>query len=146
MTQNGEHLDSDIEKIMSLAREMRKNAYCPYSNFHVGAAVLCEDGTIFTGANVENASYGLSICGERVALTNAVAAGHLKFKAIALCCDIKGSFKGPCGACRQFLAEFGLQWYIYAVKPNGSWKKLLINDLLPLSFGPSSLEEEMDRN
>ena len=140
-----EEISPEIQKIMNLSREARNNAYCPYSNFHVGAAILCQDGTVFSGANVENASYGLSMCGERVALMTAVAAGYRHFKAIALCCDIKKSFKGPCGACRQTLAEFGLDWYIYAVKPDGSWKKLLIRDMLPLSFGPASLDEERDQ-
>jgi cytidine deaminase len=92
------------EQLIDAAIGIRKNAYAPYSKFLVGAAVLTEDGTIITGTNVENASYGLAICAERIAAGAAVAAGHRKIQAVAVATEGGAS---PCGACRQFLAEFG---------------------------------------
>lgn len=98
------------EYLMNSARLAAKNAYCPYSKFHVGAAVLCEDGSFVTGCNVENASYGLTICAERNAIFAAVARG-LKPVAIAVSCPDAGEtsplrYRMCCGACRQVLAEF----------------------------------------
>ncbi|KAK2178420.1 hypothetical protein NP493_545g01123 [Ridgeia piscesae] len=127
---------------MQLAAKCREHAHCPYSNFRVGSAVLCEDGSIFTGCNVENACYGLSMCGERVAIMKAVSEGHKDFKAIAVCCDIKGAYKASCGACRQFIAEFGMDWDMYLVKPDMTWKKISFEPLLPMAFTPASLELE----
>ena len=90
-------------ELQSAAREVRENSWSPYSNFRVGAAVLTSDGRIFSGCNVENASYGLTICAERVAVCSAVAQGCANF--IAICISLNGT-PVPCGACRQFLAEF----------------------------------------
>ena len=89
--------------LIRLACEARTNAHAPYSRFLVGAAVLTESGEIFSGCNVENASYGLTICAERVAFCSAVAAGHRRFQAIAI---VTPGGHAPCGACRQFAAEF----------------------------------------
>lgn len=91
-------------ELVDAARTARRNAYAPYSKFQVGAAVLTESGEIFAGCNVENASYGLTICAERVAAAAAVAAGHVKLAAVAV---VTPGGHAPCGACRQFLAEFG---------------------------------------
>lgn len=113
----------------------RKLAYCPYSKFQVGAALLCSDGTVFTGCNVENASYGISICAERTAIVKAVSSGNKSYKAITVSADNGDTFVPPCGACRQFIAEFGLETVVYLAKPDLS--KVLITsakDLLPLSF------------
>ena len=88
------------------AARAAKAAYCPYSKFHVGAAVMSEDGRIFSGCNVENASYGLTICAERNAVFSAVAAGARKIKALALAAGKPNEVVTPCGACRQVLAEF----------------------------------------
>lgn len=97
-------LSTDTEsELVKAAAAARSNAYAPYSKFHVGAALLTQDGDVFVGCNVENASYGMTICAERVAATSAVAAGQTAFVAIAL--SISGG-QTPCGACRQFLAEF----------------------------------------
>lgn len=99
------------EKLMQAARSARENAYCPYSQFAVGAALLTEDGTVYTGCNVENAAYGECICAERTAVVKAISEGHRRFTAIAVCGAPKGSAPDvpcpPCGACRQVLTEFG---------------------------------------
>ena len=94
-------------QLLAAARRAAKNAYAPYSKFKVGAALLCKDGSVVTGCNVENASYGLTICAERVAIGSAIARGKRRFVAIAvLALGRKGRKVRPCGACRQVLAEF----------------------------------------
>ena len=96
----------DWEPLIEAAWQTRERAHAPYSKFHVGAALLAEDGSIITGCNVENLSYGLSLCAERVAVGTAVAAGLRKIEAVAVVADT-GVPVSPCGACRQVLAEFG---------------------------------------
>ena len=93
-----------IDELIAAAVEVRENAYAPYSKFHVGAAILSNDGRVFRGVNVENSSYGLTICAERTAASSAVASGSKSFVAIAIATQGGHS---PCGACRQFLIEFG---------------------------------------
>uniref|UniRef100_A0A3Q3KGP3 Cytidine deaminase n=1 Tax=Mastacembelus armatus TaxID=205130 RepID=A0A3Q3KGP3_9TELE len=119
--------------------QARELAYCPYSEFSVGAAILTADGAIITGANVENASYGLTVCAERTAVQRAVLEGHRQFKAIAVTCDIKDRFVGPCGACRQVLMEFGVDWTVYLTKPDGSYKETSLSELLPMAFSRADL-------
>jgi cytidine deaminase len=102
-------------RLIAAALEARERAYAPYSKFHVGAAILTADGQIFAGCNVENASYGLTMCAERVAAANAVAAGHRQFAAIAIASP-DAAF--PCGACRQVLAEFGGRMPILLIDAN----------------------------
>lgn len=97
----------DWDSLVNAAWKTRDQAYAPYSNFHVGAALLAEDGRIFTGCNVENLSYGLTNCAERVAIGAAVAAGVRRFLAVAVVADTTVPIS-PCGACRQVLAEFGV--------------------------------------
>ena len=129
-----EHLQ---DRLVRSALGARLQAYAPYSKLQVGAAVATEDGTIFTGTNVENASYGLTICAERVAAAAAVAAGHRIIAAVAVAAAGAAS---PCGACRQFLAEFGGSMDVLLVdadKPDVV-KHLSLADLLPEPF---SLEE-----
>ncbi|KAJ8008328.1 hypothetical protein DPEC_G00103690 [Dallia pectoralis] len=131
--------NAKVKKLVSKCLQARDMAYCPYSRFPVGAAVLTADGAIITGCNVENASFGLTVCAERTAIQRAVAEGHSKFTAIAVTCDIKDSFVGPCGACRQVLIEFGTDWVVYLTKPDGSYKETSLKDLLPLAFSPAHL-------
>lgn len=120
------------EALMAAAEEARKNAYAPYSGFAVGAALLFEDGRIITGCNVENASYSLSICAERNAMTTAVAMGLTRPTAAAVA-GPDGVFCPPCGACRQFLAEFNDAMPV-AVKDAGGFRVLSLEELLPSGF------------
>ncbi|XP_060584677.1 cytidine deaminase-like [Ruditapes philippinarum] len=135
-------LDGKLQELIKAADKVKENAYCPYSNFRVGAAVLCADGSIYAGCNVENASYGVSVCAERNAVMKAVTEGNKSFKALAVCCDVKGEFTGPCGICRQVLSEFNMDLEIYLTKPDMTYQKVIFRDLYPLSFTRHSLEEE----
>ncbi|MCE5323951.1 cytidine deaminase [bacterium] len=98
-------MHKNIQGLLIAARDARKSAYAPYSGFKVGAAVLCGSGKVYTGCNVENASYGLSMCAERVAVQKAVSEGERHIKAVAIVTDGDG-FARPCGACLQVIAEF----------------------------------------
>ncbi len=133
-------VDGDtLRRLETEARNALENAYCPYSAFPVGAAVLTEEGEIFAGCNVENASYGLTICAERNAIFQAVAAGHRKIKAVVV---VTASSKPtmPCGACRQVINEFGTRTDIVSVDNTGNSTQYKIEDLLPDSFGPNDLK------
>jgi cytidine deaminase len=123
----------DPAALLAEARQARTRAYAPYSRFFVGAAVLCEDGTVFIGCNVENASYGLSMCAERVAIGLAVAAGHQRFTAVA----VVGTGPGPtppCGACRQVIAEFAPDCPVYCAGDSGEALHTSMATLLPHQF------------
>ena len=122
----------EIQKLMDCAIKARENAYSPYSHFAVGAALLCEDGTLYEGCNIENASYGLTNCAERTAIFKAVSEGHIKFKALAVVADTEGPC-APCGACRQVMAEFKIPLIIMG-NLMGNIKIVTIEELLPLSF------------
>ena len=122
----------EIQKLMDCAIKARENAYSPYSHFAVGAALLCEDGTLFEGCNIENASYGLTNCAERTAIFKAVSEGHIKFKALAVVADTEGPC-APCGACRQVMAEFKIPRIILG-NLMGNIKIVTIEELLPFSF------------
>lgn len=123
---------SPKEDLIALALEAREKAYAPYSRFPVGAALLAESGQVYTGCNVENASYGLSICAERVALFKAVAAGERHFEALAVVTETMAT---PCGACRQVLAEFGEdELQIIVADPEGQMEIYTLGELLPASF------------
>lgn len=117
------------------ARRARENAWAPYSKYHVGAAVLTDSGLIFSGCNVENASYGLTICAERVAVCSAVAQGHRNFEAI--CISLTG-VPVPCGACRQFLTEFSPRMPVILDNldccGDSGLEVILLSDLLPRAF------------
>lgn len=120
------------QKLMDCAIKARENAYSPYSHFAVGAALLCEDGTLYEGCNIENASYGLTNCAERTAIFKAVSEGHIKFKALAVVADTEGPC-APCGACRQVMAEFKIPLIIMG-NLMGNIKIVTIEELLPFSF------------
>lgn len=122
----------EIQKLMDCAIKARENAYSPYSHFAVGAALLCEDGTLFEGGNIENASYGLTNCAERTAIFKAVSEGHTKFKALAVVADTEGPC-APCGACRQVMAEFKIPLIIMG-NLMGNIKIVTMEELLPFSF------------
>lgn len=123
----------DWKSLREAARLAQKQAYAPYSQFAVGAAVLTADGTLFSGCNLENASLGLTICAERNAIAAAVAAGHRNFRAIAVCASPLAT---PCGACRQVLLEFGDQIEVLSFDANHPQrqKRWTSRKLLPDSF------------
>ncbi|XP_044204191.1 cytidine deaminase-like [Thunnus albacares] len=128
-----------VKKLIDQSLHAKEQAYCPYSKFRVGAALLTLDNHMFTGCNVENACYNLGICAERNAISKAVSEGYRSFKAIAIASDLNDQFISPCGGCRQFMREFGLCWDVYLSKPDGSYQKMTVNELLPVSFGPDDV-------
>lgn len=122
----------DSRDLVTQAVEARKNAYAPYSRFEVGACVRGESGSLYTGVNVENASYGLTICAERVAVFKAVEAGERKIRAASVASPTAAP---PCGACRQVLAEFGdKDMQIIVADPEGKTKTYTLEQLIPESF------------
>jgi len=128
----------DETRLVAAALQAREQAYCPYSGFPVGAALLCADGRVFTGANVENASFGLTVCAERVAVHKAITEGAQAFRALAVACG-KGTCT-PCGACRQVLLEFAPSLEIVMADATGTVRlRRSLDALLPEGFGPSDL-------
>jgi cytidine deaminase len=128
-----------IEKLIKHAQQAARFAYAPYSKFKVGAAILTDKGKIYTGANIENASYGLTICAERVALFKAVSEGAKQLKTIAIYTNTK-EFTAPCGACRQVLAEFNPHMYIVLINRKGAIKQFSLSALLPYVLNKKSLK------
>lgn len=122
--------------LIQAALAVQAKAYAPYSNYPVGAALLMEDGSVITGVNVENASYGLSMCAERTAVFKAVSEGYQKLLAVAVATDNAGS---PCGACRQVLTEFAGDVPVYLVDAGGNGRSTTLYALLPDHFGPEHL-------
>ncbi len=122
-----------MDTLIQKALEARKESYSPYSKFAVGAALEAEDGTVILGANVENASYGLTICAERVALVKAVTQGIKKFKRIAVIADTPGPV-APCGSCRQMLNEFAPNLEIILANTKGQSETTTLDQLLPKAF------------
>jgi cytidine deaminase len=123
-------MDSHFTDLIQAALGARNQAYAPYSNFPVGAAVRGKSGAVFVGSNIENISYGLTICAERIAIGSAVAAGEREFVAIALVADTTDPIV-PCGACRQFLAEFAPDLIIVSATIRGGQKIENLSNLLP---------------
>ncbi|NLC76778.1 MAG: cytidine deaminase [Clostridia bacterium] len=123
----------NYEKLLEEAKKASAAAYAPYSRFSVGAALLTASGEIFTGCNVENASYGLTICAERVAVTKAVSAGFREFEAIAVYAPTQEPIS-PCGACRQVLAEFGPDADVVMGNARGAYVVAKVKELLPGAF------------
>jgi cytidine deaminase len=125
------------DSLVAAAQAAQRRAYAPYSNFHVGAALESQDGAVFVGCNVENASYGLTICAERAAICAAVSAGVRRFRRAVVVSDSDPP-AAPCGACRQVLAEFGRDMRIDVVGPSRtmSWT---LDQLLPAAFSKEQL-------
>ena len=129
--------------LVQKAIEMQAYAYCPYSNFPVGAALLCADGRVFTGCNVESAAYGSTICAERTALLKAVSEGcRTGWTAIAVA-GRGEEFCWPCGSCRQMLYEFAPELRVLAVRGDGEYEEARLSDLLPRGFGAAHLKESV---
>ncbi len=133
----------NAKELLDIAVQAREGAYAPYSSFHVGAALLCSDGEVFTGANVENASYGGAICAERVAITAAVTHGHREFDAIAIvgapCGQAPTESCLPCGFCRQVMSEFCSNDFEIIVADGEGIRVFTLGELLPHSFSSDML-------
>ena len=127
-------------ELVRKAVEMQNFSYCPYSNFPVGAALLCGDGTVFTGCNVESAAYGSTICAERTALLKAVSEGHRDDWLTMAVAGRGEDFCWPCGSCRQMLYEFAPELRILAVRGDGSFEEAKLSELLPRGFGAANLK------
>lgn len=135
--------EDSAEKLIQMARDVRVNAYAPYSRFLVGAAVLGHSGQIYPGVNVENASYPAGICAERAAICAAVCAGERVLLAVAVSTELE-SPAAPCGMCRQALSEFGPDMHVFLTGPN--MDSIILNyrlsQLLPHQFGASALNKD----
>ena len=129
--------EQEIQKLIDRAIVAREKTYSPYSHFGVGAALVCEDGSIYEGCNIENASFGLTNCAERTAIFKAVSEGHTKFKALAVVADTEGPC-APCGACRQVMVEFKIPLIIMG-NLMGDIKIVSMEELLPFSFSESDV-------
>jgi len=127
------------EKLLNAAVEGSQNAHCPYSKFRVGAAVLTKSGKVFTGGNIENVSYGATVCAERVAIWKAVSEGEKDFEAIAVIGP--GTSEGyPCAQCRQVMVEFGLDWLVISGDAQGNYMgEMTVRELVPFAFTPDAL-------
>ena len=132
------------KRLIELALKAREKAYCPYSNFAVGAALLCQDGTIYTGCNIESSAYTPTICAERTAFFRAVNDGKRDFKAIAIAGGRAGEeptgICAPCGVCRQVMAEFCGPGFEILLTDGHSLQVQTLEELLPLAFGPGNLQ------
>ena len=141
--------EKTAQDLIKTALETRKNSYSPYSSYAVGAAVLAQSGKIYGGCNIENASYGGTVCAERVAIFKAVAAGEKKLTALAVIggpADTQDEMPGeaaPCGICRQVMREFGdpLTFEIIIAKSIANYRIYKLEELLPESFGPEALKD-----
>jgi len=134
-TAAGSHV---LRELIRAAREARERAYVPYSGFRVGAAVLGRSGRVFTGCNVENASYGATICAERTAFVKAISEGERQFDHIVVYSSVPQPVS-PCGICRQFMSEFGLDTPVTMVGDSGASVTMRVRDLLPNAFQPEDL-------
>ena len=146
VTADGAGQDDEMRTLGEQATNAMTRAYAPYSHFHVGAAVMGASGKIYLGANVENASYGATVCAERNAIFQAVLAGERKLKAIAVVGGSKGvvtDFCPPCGICRQVMREFSdpKTFRVYLLKSPTEFKSYTLEELLPESFGPDHLAD-----
>lgn len=130
----------DATELIRQATEARERAYAPYSHYAVGAAVLTDDGRVFTGGNVENAVYPLTLCAERVAITSAVASGARAIAAVAVVTENGGT---PCGSCRQVIREFATpETPIFIADTQGRYRERALDQLLPESFSAADLDDD----
>ena len=127
------------ETLIQEAKQARMKAYTPYSHFKVGAAVLTKSGKVFKGGNIENVSYGATVCAERVAIWKAVSEGEKEFEAIAVIGP--GTSEGyPCAQCRQVMVEFGLDWLVISGDAQGNYMgEMTVRELVPFAFTPDAL-------
>ena len=131
-----------IQELIAAAKEAQKSAYVPYSNYAVGAALLADDGKIYTGCNIENASFTPTVCAERVAVFKAISEGAKQVEIIAV---VAGEDMGyPCGVCRQVLREFGKGATVVVAKDEEHYHVHTLDELLPHSFGPENVKGEVD--
>ncbi len=130
----------NIKELISKALEAREKAYVPYSDFKVGAALLSKSGNIYTGCNIESASYTPTICAERTAISKAVSEGDREIEAIAVVGNPE-DFTYPCGVCRQVIREFSKDVTIIIAKNEDEYRLYRLDDLLPYSFGPEDLDK-----
>lgn len=126
-------------RLFEMAKSTKEQAYAPYSHFRVGAAILCSDGTIFGGCNIENCAYPSGVCAERCAICNAIAHGHKDFVTIMVTSDLD-DYCTPCGFCRQAIIEFG-NLEVILTKCSGESKRLRMTDILPMAFSPADLSK-----
>jgi cytidine deaminase len=132
-------MENTKEKLIEAATDVREKAYAPYSNFHVGAAVETEDGTIYTGCNVESASYGLTVCAERVAIWKGISRGEKRFSRIAVVVDTE-DLTPPCGVCRQIIWEFCGDVPVILANLHGKTETVQMSELLPRAFDSKFLK------
>ncbi|MGL4361933.1 MAG: cytidine deaminase [Cellulosilyticaceae bacterium] len=133
-------MDVVEQMLIKKAKEVMKNAYAPYSNFQVGAALLADNGEIYTGCNVENASFGATNCAERTAIFKAISEGEQSFKAIAIVSS-SGEYTYPCGICMQVIGEFMPQGSVILENSQGEIKKNTVKELLPHHFNTNDLHK-----
>lgn len=127
-------MDYEIKRLLEKAKQAKENSYAPYSNFNVGAAVIGKNGKIYSGSNVENSSYGLTICAERAAIFKMVNDGEREILAILIIGDTE-KFLPPCGACRQVISEFSTnETIVYMCNKYEKFKKMTVDELIPLKF------------
>ena len=135
----------DVKKLIIASLEARNYSYSPYSEYSVGAALLCKSGRIAIGANIENASYGATVCAERTAFFKAVSEGEREFEAIAIAGGMHGEepteYAYPCGICRQVMREFcnSKKFKVFVVKSEDDYEEYTLEELLPKSFGPENI-------
>lgn len=132
-SRRGHQSHQAIEALLKAARGARRRAHAPFSGFKVGAALQAEDGTVVTGCNIENVTYGLTVCAERVAMFKAISEGHRRFARIAVVADTQAPTP-PCGACRQILWEFGGDLEVVLGNLTRETGRYALRDLLPLPF------------
>ena len=134
-------MNEDLEQLIEVAKEARQQSVAPFSTFRVGAAVKTESGKIYTGCNIESASYGLTVCAERVAIWKALSEGERKFTALAVVADTE-TLTPPCGTCRQIIWEFARGATIVFANLTGQSEVFQIADLLPRAFDARFLKQQ----